>query len=240
MDRPCLVLLPGLLCDDAVWRGQLETLGLVADCIVPSYGELDTLTAMARSVLDSTAAPRLALAGHSMGGRVALEIARLAPGRVERLALLDSGIDPIATGSAGEQERARRMALVEIAHSEGMRRMGREWARGMVHPARLDTPVFEDILAMIERQTPRIFEAQIGALLARPDARGVLAALRCPVLLACGRQDAWSPLSRHEEMHAVCPGSKLVVVEDSGHMSPMEQPQAVAGALVEWLACPAN
>jgi pimeloyl-ACP methyl ester carboxylesterase len=116
-----------------------------------------------------------------------------------------------------------------------MREMGRDWARGMVHPARLATPLFGEILDMIERRTPAVFEAQVAALLARPDARPVLQALRCPVLLACGRQDAWSPLSRHEEMLALVPHARLAVIEDSGHMSTMEQPAAVSQALLEWL-----
>lgn len=234
MTRPCVVLLPGLLCDAAVWSNQREALTF-ADCVVPSYGELSSIDGMARHVLDMAPAKRFSLAGHSMGGRVALEVARLAPERVERLALLDTGMDAIDPGHAGRQERDKRMALLRSAQQQGMRAMGREWARGMVHPTRLDTPLFEDILDMIERQTPAIFEAQINALLGRPDARGVLTGLRCPTLLACGREDAWSPLARHEEMQTLCPDSRLVVIEHSGHMSTMEQPAAVSAALVEWM-----
>lgn len=233
-ERPCLVLLPGLLCDDAVWHGQRAALDF-ADCRIPSYGETDCLVQMARGVLQTLPA-RFSLAGHSMGGRVALEIARLAPERVERLALLDSGTDPAEQGAAGEKERAKRLALLEIAQTQGMRAMGTQWARGMVHADRLDTPLFEAILDMIGRRTPAVFAAQIRALLARPDANAVLAGMRCPVLLACGRQDAWSPLARHERMQALCPGAELVVIEDSGHMSTMEQPQAVADALRAWMA----
>jgi pimeloyl-ACP methyl ester carboxylesterase len=232
-----LVLLPGLLCDEAAWEGQRAALAGV-DCIVPSYGTLDSLGAMADSVLTAVTGPTLSLAGHSMGGRIALEIVRRAPQRVERLALLDSGVDPIAPGPAGVAERARRMALLEIARSRGMRVMGREWALGMVHPAHVDTPVFDAVLDMIERKTPQIFAAQITALLGRPDACDVLRAVRCDTLLLCGRQDAWSPLAQHEQMHALLPGSRLAVVEDSGHMSTMEQPQAVAAALQDWLSRP--
>ncbi|HET9642258.1 MAG TPA: alpha/beta hydrolase [Burkholderiaceae bacterium] len=235
MRRTCVILLPGLLCDEAVWRSQCEALA-DAECFIPSYGMLDSIEAMARSVLDSAQASRFSLAGHSMGGRVALEIARVAPERIERMALLDSGVDPIAVNGGGIREREQRMALLQLARERGMREMGRQWARGMVHPSRLDMPLFDEILAMIERKTPQIFEAQIKALLARPDARGVLASLRCPTLLACGRQDAWSPLSRHEEMHALLPGSRLAVIENSGHMTTMEQPAAVSRALVEWMA----
>jgi pimeloyl-ACP methyl ester carboxylesterase len=113
--------------------------------------------------------------------------------------------------------------------------MGREWARAMVHPARLGSAVFDSILEMVERKTPDVFAAQIAALLARPDARDVLTTARCDVLLVCGRQDTWSPLVRHQEMQALRPDSRLVVIDDSGHMSPMEQPQAVTRCLAQWL-----
>ena len=175
-----------------------------------------------------------------MGGRVALEVMRLAPERVERLALLDTGVDPLALNGAGAAERVQRLALLARAREHGMREMGRQWARGMVHPARLDSPVFTAILAMIERKTPDIFAAQLSALLGRPDARDVLAAIRCPALIACGRQDTWSPLERHEQMRALAPRSRLVVIEDSGHMTTMEQPRAVAQALVEWMKMAPN
>ena len=114
--------------------------------------------------------------------------------------------------------------------------MGTEWARGMVHPSRLDSPVFDEIVAMIARKSLAVFEAQILALLDRPDASGVLASLRCPTLIACGRQDNWSPRARHEVMHKLLPQwSRLVVIEDSGHMTPMEQPEAVSRSLLEWM-----
>ncbi|WP_159916920.1 alpha/beta fold hydrolase [Pantoea sp. 18069] len=234
MSRPCVVLLPGLLCDAAVWRAQRAALAF-ADCIVPSYGAAASIDDMARGVLAGVAAPRFSLAGHSMGGRVALAIARMAPERVERLALLDSGMEGIAPGEAGTQERDKRMALLHKARHSGMRAMGAQWARGMVHPDRLGTPLFGEVLDMVARFTPEIFAAQIEALLNRPDAAPVLQGLRCPTLLACGRQDSWSPLSRHERMQALCPGSTLVVIEDSGHMSTMEQPGQVSKALVDWM-----
>jgi pimeloyl-ACP methyl ester carboxylesterase len=233
-----LLLLPGLLCDDAVWTAQCAALTDV-ECIVPDYGTLDTLGAMAEHVLAGVATQRFSLAGHSMGGRVALEIVRRAPERVERLCLMDTGVDPLPGGEAGEAERAQRMALLQIARTQGMRTMGRQWARGMVHPDRLDTPLFDAVLDMIERKTPEIFAAQLAALLARPDARDVLRAVRCDTLLLCGRQDAWSTLARHEQMLAMRPGSRLAVIEDSGHMSTMERPEAVTDALRAWLQRPA-
>ncbi len=234
-----LVLLPGLLCDDAVWRAQIAALPGVRS-IVPDYGTLDSLDAMAEHVLATIDAPRFSLVGHSMGGRVALEIMRRAPQRVERLCLMDTGVDALVPGEAGQGERTRRLALLDTARREGMRVMGREWARGMVHARHIDAPVFERVLDMIDRKTPEIFAAQIDALLARPDARDVLRSVRCDTLIVCGRQDAWSPLERHEQMVALRPASRLAVIEDSGHMSTMEQPDAVSAVLRDWLYLPVD
>jgi pimeloyl-ACP methyl ester carboxylesterase len=154
---------------------------------------------------------------------------------VERLALLDTGTHPLPAGEAGAKERAGRMALLEIARTQGMRAMGRHWARGMVHPSQLDTPLFESILDMIERSNPEQFAAQINALLTRPDAAHLLPTIQCPTLLLCGRDDAWSPPPQHEAMHKAIAGATLTIVERCGHMCTMEQPQALNDALVAWL-----
>jgi uncharacterized protein (TIGR02246 family) len=230
-----VVLIPGLLCDEFVWAEQRRTLSKHADVWIPDHGALDSLTDMAQAVLRDAPAERFALAGHSMGGRVALEVMRLAPQRVQRLALLDTGWLPLAAGIQGEAERASRLALLDNAKKLGMGAMGRQWARGMVHPARIDTPLFASIIEMIERKTPDIFAAQIRALLARPDAGAQLLAIDCPTLVLCGRQDSWSPLSQHLQMAAIIRGARLRIIEDCGHMSTMEQPEAVTTALAEWL-----
>lgn len=234
-----LVLLPGLMCDREVWAAQIEALAPHRPCHVMGYGSLDSLDAMAARVLDQAPPGCFALAGHSMGGRVAFEVMRRAPERVERLALLDTATHPLPDGEPGAVERAGRLRLLEMARTEGMHAMAREWATGMVHPDRHGEPVFEAVVAMIARATPEIFAAQIRALLARPDAAPLLAAIRCPTLVLCGRDDAWSPPSRHEFMHERVAGSRLVVVEHCGHMSTMERPDAVTTALAGWLGDPA-
>lgn len=229
-----LLLLPGLLCDAAVWAPQMAALGRSATVV--AYGDASSLTAMARRALDAAPPGRFALAGHSMGGRVAFELLRLAPQRVERLALLDTGCHPLAAGEAGEAERAGRLKLLDLSRRAGMRAMAAEWARGMVHPSRVGGPVFDAVLDMFERRTPADFEAQIRALLARPDATPQLAAIGCPTLLLTGEQDAWSPPAAHRAMHEAITGSRLVVVPDCGHMSTLEAPAAVTAALAAWLA----
>ena len=229
-----VLLLPGLLCDAAVWAEVVPALA-PSPCSVPDYGARDSIGAMARAVLGAAPAARFNLVGHSMGARVAMEVVRMAPERAVRVALLDTGLDPIAPGPDGDRERAQRFALLDVARREGMRGMGLQWAPGMVLPAHREAPVFERILQMIERRTVDEFAAQIRALLERPDARASFAAITCPTLIGCGRQDAWSPLARHEDMQRRLPRARLAVFENAGHMAPMEQPAAVAQALRAWL-----
>lgn len=235
MTRPALVLLPGLMCDRAAWAAQIDALSDRFECIVPHYGELDSLGAMAERVLREAPSGPLAVAGHSMGGRIAFEMWARSPQRIARLALLDTSYHPLPPGEDGERERAGRMALLEIARTRGLRAMAREWARGMVHPSRLATPLFDAVLDMFERGSVAAFAAQIEALLARRDATELLATISVPTLVLCGRDDGWSPPSRHEFMHAHIAGSTLEVIADCGHMSTMERPEFVNRALAAWL-----
>ena len=233
-----IVFLPGLMCDATVWKHQQKGLAARAESFVAEYHDIDSVPAMAEKVLKDSPYSTFCLAGHSMGGRVALEVMRQAPQRVRRLALLDTGYEALAPGAAGEAERTKRMDLLEYARTHGMREMGKtRWAPGMVHPNQLNTPVFEEILNMLERRSPEQFRAQIAALLGRPDAAPVLRSLRCPTFLICGRQDAWSPYDRHETMRDMIPApyATLIAIEHSGHMSTMEQPEAVTAALAKWL-----
>jgi len=230
-----LLLLPGIICDHAAWDPVIPALSRGAECQVCETGPDRTLGAMAERVL-SEAPPSFALAGHSMGGRVAMEVVRRAPRRVERLALLDTGWRPLAAGTAGEDERAGRNALLALARRDGLRAMGRAWVRRMVHPKRLeDATLIDAILDMIERQTCDRFDAQIEALLARPDAGSVLRSIDCPTLVLCGREDGWSSVAQHEEIAAMIPGARLEIIDDCGHMAPMEAPEQVAKALLRWL-----
>lgn len=231
-----LLLLPGLMCDRAVWSDTIAALPGRPNAVVPDYGETDTLGGMAEHVL-MLAPPRFAVAGHSMGGRVAFEVFRRAPERVAGIALLDTNYTPRPAGEAGAREERERLDLLATARARGTRAMGRIWVENMVHSSRRgDTKLIEAIVEMFGRKSADIFAAQIRALLARPDAGPLLGAIRCPALILCGRDDSWAPLARHEEMAAAIPGGRLVAVDACGHMAPMERPRAVAGALAAWLA----
>jgi pimeloyl-ACP methyl ester carboxylesterase len=217
----------------------MDTLPDIAVCSVADYGSLDTIPAMAEGALRN-APKRFSVAGHSMGGRVALEVYRQAPERVERLALFDTGYQALPVGPAGAEETRSRWELVALARSQGMRAMLKVWLPPMIDSHRLtDTALVNSIIEMMARKTPDIFEAQVRALLARPDASAILEQIRCPTLLLTGREDGWSPPARHAEMGAKIRGSQLVVVPDCGHMSMLERPAEVSAALRAWLSQPA-
>ncbi len=225
-----LYLIPGLLCDRSIWAQQVEALTPIAEISVPDLRGIDRIPTMAQRVLDRAPA-KFSLAGHSLGGRIALEIVRQAPERIERLALLDTGVIPVQPG-----EPERRHALVNLAERAGMQALAQEWLPPMLHPDRWgDRDLIDPLLAMIERSTLASFKTQIEALLQRPNARCVLDSIQCPTLVLCGRQDSWSPLSQHEEIATAIAGAQLVVVEGCGHMSTVERPEAVTRALRAWL-----
>ena len=233
--KASLLLLPGLMCGDAFWQGLPAALSPDLRCQCIDYGDADSLTAMAQLVL-AAAPPTFALAGHSMGGRVALEVVRLAPARVEKLILMDTGYLARAEGEKGETEKAGRMALVAIARSKGVRAMCAEWVKGMVHPDRLaDAALLDAITVMFEQKSAEIFARQQNALLTRHDASSVLASLEMPVLVLCGRQDSWANVVQHEAICALAPYAELSIIEDAGHMVLMERPDATALAIRNFL-----
>ncbi len=234
MPRPHLLLLPGLACDADVWQDQIREFSEIATVSVTDYGLSDSIEKMARVALDSVPG-RFAVAGHSMGGRAAFEIMRLAPERVAGMAVLDTACRAFAGGEAGERETATRFALLEVARTKGMRAMSQFWMKGIIHPDRMADKTLTDAIAeMMGRKTSEIFAAQIKALLERPDATPVLSTIRCPAMVLVGRQDTWSSIAGHREIAALIPNATLAVIEHCGHMSPMERPADVTAAMAAW------
>lgn len=231
-----LVLLPGLVCDAAVWRHAAAALGSNTTIHIAHYDALDSLGAMAAKVLAETRGD-FAIAGHSMGGRVAMEIFRRAPDRITGIALMDNGVTPLATGDAGARETAGRHDLLAIARNQGMAAMAARWVQGMVWKPRLGEPaLIQPIVDMFARSSAEVFAAQIAALLARPDASDLLDQIRCPALVLCGAEDSWAPAAQHREMAARIAGATLALVPECGHMCTLERPEAVTRALLDWRA----
>lgn len=229
--RDSLVLVPGLLCDATVWRHQIDAFSARYDVMVPDLTAFDRLEAMAAHVLGE-APERFSITGHSMGGRVALEVWRKAPDRVVRLALLDTGVHP-----ASPDEPVKRQAMLDISASLGMTALADAWLPPMVQPGRLerDEGLRAALYAMVERMTPAIHRAQIEALLNRPDAAPLLPQIDCPVLVGVGEFDLWSPPAQHRPIAEAIPGAQLAIFGQCGHMAPIEAPEAVTAALGQWM-----
>jgi pimeloyl-ACP methyl ester carboxylesterase len=225
-----LLLLPGFLCDEDLWRDQLTGLADVADGRVADLGHGDSIAALARQVL-ATAPPRFALAGFSFGGYVAQEIARQAPQRIERLALLDTSFH----ADTPERIAQRRAANKSVSLPGEFLGMTEQLLPSFIAAERLhDVALVQRINAMTLRQGREVFVRQNA--MRREDGAAMLRGLACPVLVLCGRHDVLTPPALHREMAALMPQAGLVVVEDSGHMSPMEQPAAVTLAMRQWLS----
>jgi len=228
--RTPLVLLPGLLEDKAVWQKQIDALADVAAAIVPDLTRQDSIAAMAEAVL-ATAPDRFALAGHSMGGYVALAVTRIAPRRVMRLALVDT-----AARADTPEQTERRHALIEMTKIGKFKGVTPRLLPLLVHADRLDDKAVTDIImAMAERVGPEAFQRQQKAIMGRLDQRKFLPRIACPTLVLCGRQDQITPLDRSEEMAAAIAGAKLVVVEHCGHIPQLERPEEATRAMREWL-----
>jgi len=230
-----LVLIPGLMCDEALWAHQRAALGALTERVaVADHDHADSLATMAARILQVHAGP-IAVAGHSMGGRVALEVVRQGGARVRGLALLDTGYQALARAAPGRAEVRGRLDLLALAQQQGVRAMTAAWLQGMVHPSRLIEPALRAaIVDMFGRRTVAHFAAQLQALIERADALPVLSQARCPALVLCGEQDAWAPVSQHQQMAQLLADSVLTVVPQCGHMSPLERPQAVSAALASW------
>jgi pimeloyl-ACP methyl ester carboxylesterase len=226
--RP-LLLLSGLLCDATLWADIPERLADVADVRIFSFRGFNSIPAMAEHVLES-APDCFALAGHSMGGRVALEVMRTAPRRVCGLALLNTGVHAVRDGEP--QSRSR---LLRLAHEHGMSALAAEWLPPMMAGGLRTAELMPRLVAMVERSTADSYTGQINALLNRPEAMAVLPTIGVPTLLLSGSEDTWSPVSQHETMRRRIPHATLFEVHGAGHMAPFERPDAVAVALREWL-----
>lgn len=225
-----LVFVPGLLCTEALWSHQVVHLADLANCSVANVTGGDSIDALARAVLEQSP-ERFALCGLSMGGIIALRVMQLAPGRVERLALVDTTSRPETP-----EQTERRMVLVGMARGGEFEAIHELLMPALVHADRVDDQdLSEAIRTMALEIGPDAFQRQIAAIIGRDDARPQLGAYALPTLLICGRDDAITPLEFHEEMADLIPGAKLAVIEQCGHLSTMERPQAVTALLRLWL-----
>ena len=228
---PSLVLLPGLACDERLWEAQRPALPPALDARVSDahmrHGRIET---MAAAVLQENPGP-LVLCGASMGGMIAMEAARQAPGRIVGLALLGTNARP----ETPEMFELRRSAieLFELGEARDVIEFNAGFA---FHPARSgDAPLLRRYIDLVLDAGVTQLVRQNRALMERPDAREQLPGLRCPVLVMCGDEDRLTPPECSREIAALVPHADLVWIAQCGHMLTMEQPAAVNATLGPWL-----
>ncbi len=228
-----LLLLPGLMCDARLFWHQIIAFSAERPVQVAPLTSGSSIEEMTEDVLQ-TAPPVFALAGHWLGGLVAMEILRRAPERVARIALIDVSPLPEPPQVAALRDprivRARSGKLAEAMLDE-------------VPPAALApgpgrTDVQAMMLEMAEALGPEVFFRQSRALMRRPDQQRALRNTRVRGLLLCGEHDTICPPRRHEFLAELMPHASFRLIRNAGHLSPLEQPEAVTAALQDWLNAP--
>ena len=228
---PRLIFLPGLACDSAMWQAQLaEMPAHLSACATDVHARHDTLEAMAGTLLAEHVG-ELILCGASMGGMLAMEVARQAPARIWGLALLGTSARPEDAATRALREAA--IVLFEQGRMAEVLKANLPLAFDASRAA--DTALHQSYLDMIGRAGAAQLVRQNRAVIARPDALAHIGQLHCPVLVLCGENDQLTPPERSRELAVAIPGAELVLLPRCGHMLTMEQPPAVNARLLDWL-----
>ncbi len=233
MDKQPLLLIPGLACTSALWADQVRSLADIADIRVADHTRSETMPGIVEQIL-AAAPERFALAGFSMGGYIAMEMMRTAPERITRLAL-------IGAKHSQDDEAAARRRLTSIRLAENGRYADAisQMMPLLVHPDRQkDETLISAIRTMAHSLGAHAFIRQQKANLGRGLSTDVLKNIQRPTLILCGRQDQLTPPLVHQKMVNLVSNSVMKVIEECGHMAPMEKPDAVTAALRDWLAEP--
>jgi pimeloyl-ACP methyl ester carboxylesterase len=228
--RPFRAFACAHLTDERLYAHQVDALSATHDCSVFAFRGQASMAAMADELLSRT--PQgFTLIGLSLGGYVAFEVIRRALPRLQRLVLIDT--TAVADHPARRDGRLHDIARVQAG---GIEALIPELPSRWLLPAHVHDTALVQLMGSMARSVGAQGQFnQQSAMLGRPDSHADLARVRVPTLVMCGRQDPVTPLADHAAMAACVPGSRLEVIEDCGHLSTIEQPQAVTRALADWL-----
>ena len=229
-----LILLPGMMCDERLFAPQIAAFSHRYAISVPALTH-DTIEGMARAVLAEAPEGPLNVAGLSMGGIVAMMMAALEPERIGRLALLDTNHLADAAGRYDIRNRQ----IEEVKAGKLRHVMCEEMLPHYLAEANAARTDLTDLMiAMAMDLGEDVFVAQSLALRDRPDQSPFLGRFKGPALVLHGTEDRLCPPERHRDLAALLSDAMLVAVPGAGHISTLENPEAVNAALVAWLAAP--
>jgi len=230
---PQLLLLPGFMLDQTLWDDMRDGLAQLGRLHFGDLGQDDSISAMAARVLQN-APPRFVLVGFSMGGYVAQAIMQQAPQRVIALALLNT-----SARQQDPREIAGNRMQLELARQVPFKGLTSRALASSLHPERANDRVLLDRLqAMALRNGKEVFIRQLSAL--RSDGYAELENIRCPTLVVASSNDQLSSIAEAELMAARIPAAGMVVIEDCGHMTPLEKPGELLQILSGWLSQSVN
>jgi len=225
VQKPTVILIPGLGERDWLWAHQLDHLREVADPSVLAMTQQPTRAAMAESVLKKAPA-RFALAGHDLGGWVALEVAARAPERIAKLILINTWARPDPEACEQWRHRMRRIESGEFAA------VLEERLRTLFHPDCYRDEPFMAWFRRLQRDlSADTYRRQVEALVRDYDTMALLPKIAGPTLVIHGREDR---LVSRDDRNLLCRDIRKAtpaLVEDCGHVAPMEQPQAVTALM---------
>jgi pimeloyl-ACP methyl ester carboxylesterase len=229
VSRSPLILIPGLLNDADLWRDQVAALSGRFDVRVVDITRGDTMEVLVATVFELTDGP-VAVAGFSLGGYVAQAMLMRHPERIERLALLDTAFRPDTPERAAERAHLTRLATA----SGKFLGIGDRLLKTYLAADHAADPVMaERVKAMTQRLGAEVFIRQSGLM--REDGEAALRAFAGPALVLCGEVDQITPPEGHREMAALLPDAELVIAPGCGHLTPIEAPELVSGALARWM-----
>ncbi|MEJ2036243.1 MAG: alpha/beta hydrolase [Maritimibacter sp.] len=232
MSEPIL-LVPGMMSDARVFGPQLDALSRDYAIQVAQVTKGASIREMAAEIVYH-APPRFALAGHSMGGIVAMEILRRVPERITRIALMST--TPLA--ETPQQAAWREPQIVKAQSGNLAGAMAEAMSPETLAPGAGRQRALEVVNKMAADIGPEVFIRQSRALQRRGDAQKVLRMLRAPAMVLCGAQDTLTPVKRHSFMAELIPYAELVVLDDAGHLPTLETPEKVTMALQAWMELP--
>ncbi|MEH2512106.1 pimeloyl-ACP methyl ester carboxylesterase [Nitrobacteraceae bacterium AZCC 1564] len=225
-----IILVPGLTCSPRICAPQIPALWQSGPVILANHIRDNTMAGIAKRILDE-APDEFAIAGHSMGGYICLEVMRQAPERVKRLALLSTSASP-ETPQATE----RRRGWIAETKAGGYHAVLDKLFSNFVHPSRLKDANLQKIVRdMANDVGPEAFIDQLEAIMSRADSRPLLPSIKCPTLILTSDTDNMVPNAFSTELAEGIPDAKLVVIPDCGHLVQLEKPEATTAAMLDWL-----